>query len=387
MSELVIQKLISEHPSFIEPELKLMKKEFKLETGGRVDFHFLDNQQRNLFVEIKVGRIKRSDIGQILEYWDSCRKVDINSRVMVICGAVNDSYRKVLSLIGIEIFLYKDIEQIAHLEERTQILEKRKNELKNKVTEINKEVGSLLNLRKSLDGRLGDLSKIIDFVQSSVTKEKEEKLLQFILSKDIVCFSDDDNPIEDYYQRYRLLVGNFYIEVIPINDYILGVTQKIKAYLLNNSWTRVEKSPDSNLLSNIMLDVKEEVFVSPDFNKNLIGINSKIEKCREEKLEIIKQIKENPRILIVRDTDINMEKLVLKALRKVCRIRKFYSKNEFCFGHLSLEREENGYYGAFLINSTGVSMGFYLSKEQEQSISDEILSKYNKMLKVEIEEI
>jgi tetratricopeptide (TPR) repeat protein len=108
LTEKELEEFIYGNPEVIERGLKPVHRQYSIE-NRRIDLIFEDSLNRKLLIELKKGEIRRTDIGQLLEYYGIvCEKID-DIRLMLVCRSVPIRFKNALEKAGLEWREFKDL--------------------------------------------------------------------------------------------------------------------------------------------------------------------------------------------------------------------------------------------------------------------------------------
>ncbi|MHA6281110.1 endonuclease NucS domain-containing protein [Salinimicrobium sp. CAU 1759] len=93
------------HPKLLEPELKLISRQFIFENGKRADMIFTDKNGRKLIVELKRNPVVRKDVGQLMEYFGIMNQE--KPRIALVAPSIPKAIKKAFEHFGIEYIEFK----------------------------------------------------------------------------------------------------------------------------------------------------------------------------------------------------------------------------------------------------------------------------------------
>lgn len=131
MKELDWENYIVQNPDYIEPGLKLLYRQHKVD-GGIIDLVFIDSKNKYLILELQIGKLDPSHFSRSLYYralFCEKHKVDISQvRVAVVSHSINNCIAKLCQSYAIEMFFLQETDAI--IEEAVLIREQSKDSKK-----------------------------------------------------------------------------------------------------------------------------------------------------------------------------------------------------------------------------------------------------------------
>ncbi len=120
------------------------------------DIHAKDSNGVDYFFEIKSSECNRLSIGQIVEYKAKLAKKLPEAKIILICKAVDESIKKLVKEIGVDIWTFSDLgileSKISNVEEKKEIL---------KLSPTEQKAYFALLKRGSIIARTEDLSSVL----------------------------------------------------------------------------------------------------------------------------------------------------------------------------------------------------------------------------------
>lgn len=140
INEEFVEKFISKNLWIIEEDIKILERQYYLETGGIIDILAKDKEGNFLIVEVKKGEANRKTLGQILEYISSFMKeknIERNQiRGIVITKTAPQKMKKTFKLAYVELVLFEELfsktffgKKIKRIKKMEEVIQEQKKKL------------------------------------------------------------------------------------------------------------------------------------------------------------------------------------------------------------------------------------------------------------------
>jgi hypothetical protein len=99
-----IENFVVKHLERVFPGSEVIERKKMLPSGHAVDLHLRNRDGKHIFVEVMIGRIKRSQVGRIMDYYTAVSNQDppIRNFEMVVIGEdIDHQAKEVLDRLGI----------------------------------------------------------------------------------------------------------------------------------------------------------------------------------------------------------------------------------------------------------------------------------------------
>lgn len=213
--EAFIENFIVENLGRVFPGSKLVEQNKMLPSGDVVDLHLLNKDGKHILVEVKMGRIKRSRVGRVMDRYTAISNLDPPIRdfeLVVVSEGIDNQAKKIFNRLGIS---FKSLSDLGLSREVVKGFIKRRRE-RRLLTPLESELVSYWEANNAKLITVADVAERLEsdknYARSIIHRLEKKEWLERI-TRGIYLFM----PIEyGYEKRYPpmnpLLVGSILVE-------------------------------------------------------------------------------------------------------------------------------------------------------------------------------
>jgi hypothetical protein len=109
--EVDVEELLTSFPQLVSENLEFVAKRETLPGSGIIDLVFRNKTtDKKVLVEVKRGSATRNDLGQVLDYFGSLKKINPDAEIVFVAKEIKESFKIALSFLNVKHAEFSDVQ-------------------------------------------------------------------------------------------------------------------------------------------------------------------------------------------------------------------------------------------------------------------------------------